>query len=168
MNGGSRSGRTSARPDTTRQWLRWWADLLDSRFRIPGTAIRFGLDPIFALVPGLGDLSSPVFAVALLVQGLHQRVPKVILLRMVLNALLDAFIGAVPLAGPVADIFFRANTRNLALLERHAQQGIEPRRSDYIFVFGIAALFGMLALIPVAIAIWLAAAFWAACCASPV
>ena len=168
MNGGSRPGRRSPHPDSTREWLRWWANLLDSKFRIPGTSIRFGLDPIFALVPGLGDLSSPVFAVALLVQGLHQRVPKVILLRMVLNALLDAFIGAVPLAGPVADIFFRANTRNLALLERHSQRGIPPRRSDYVFVFGIAALFGMLALIPVVIAVWLAAAFWTACCAPAV
>ena len=44
------------------QWLRWWATLLDSRFRVPGTNIRFGLDPLLSLVPGLGDLASPAFA----------------------------------------------------------------------------------------------------------
>jgi len=55
--------------------LRWWADLLDSRFVIPGLGIRFGLDPILSLIPGLGDLASPVFALVLIVQGLRQGVP---------------------------------------------------------------------------------------------
>ena len=97
----SRAGGRLPRPGDTLHWLRSWAYLLDARFRIPGTSIRFGIDPILAVIPGLGDLASPIFTVALLVQGLHQRVPAVILVRMALNALLDAFIGAVPLArGP--------------------------------------------------------------------
>ena len=137
--------------------LQKWAHLLDSRFRIPGTSIRFGLDPLLSLIPGLGDLASPAYTVALLVQGLRQRVPRVILARMVLNALFDAFIGAVPLAGSVADIFWRANTRNLALLERHSRPGRPPERADYVFVFAIAAVFGMLALVPVLLGLWLAA-----------
>jgi hypothetical protein len=142
-------------------WLRWWAALLDSRFRIPGTNIRFGLDPVLSLVPGLGDLASPLFTVALLVQGLQQRVPAVVLARMIANALLDAFIGAVPVAGSVADIFWRANVRNLALLERHARPGQPPSRSDYLVVFGLAAIFGALVLVPVVLAIWMALWLWA-------
>ena len=141
-------------------WLRWWADLLDSRFRIPGTRIRFGIDPLLSLIPGLGDLSSPVFAVALLFRGLQQRVPRVVLVRMVFNALLDALIGAVPVVGSVGDIFWRANTINLQLLERHARPGRPPTRGDYAFVFGLAAVFGALTLVPLLIAIWLANALW--------
>jgi hypothetical protein len=147
-------------PDVSLGWLRSWATLLDAQFRVPGTQIRFGLDPLLSLVPGLGDLASPLFATLLIVQALRQRVPKVIILRMLGNALVDAFIGVVPIAGNIADIFWRANTKNLALLERHARPGRRPTTSDFVFAFAIAALFGMLVLIPVALAIWLAAMFW--------
>lgn len=141
-------------------WLRWWASLLDSRFRIPGTNIRFGIDPVLSLIPGVGDLASPVFAVAVLLQGVRQRVPRVVLLRMLGNALIDAFIGAVPIAGTVGDIFWRANLRNLALLERHARRGVAPSRADYVFVWTAAAIFGMLIAIPFFLAIYLFAELW--------
>jgi hypothetical protein len=136
-------------------WLRAWADLLDTRFRVPGTKVRFGIDPLLALIPGLGDLASPVFAIALISQGIYQGVPRVIMLRMMLNALVDALIGAVPVAGVVGDIFWRANTRNLALLERHSGPGVRPRRADYIFVTTIAVVFGVALFVPVMLAIWL-------------
>lgn len=141
-------------------WLRWWAELLDSRFRIPGTGIRFGIDPILSLIPGLGDLASPIYAIALLLEGVRRRVPRVILLRMLGNALLDAIIGAVPIAGTVGDIFWRANIRNLAMLERHAKGGIRPSRSDYAFVWTMAAIFGLLVAIPFFLAIYLFAELW--------
>jgi hypothetical protein len=137
-------------------YLRGWAELLDNRFRVPGTNVRFGLDPILSIVPGLGDLVSPAFTVALLVQAVQQRVPRVVLVRMVANALLDALIGAVPVAGTVADVFWRANVRNLALLERHAQPGLPPRREDYLFVWALAIGLGLLAVVPVLVALWLA------------
>ena len=137
-------------------WLRWWAELLDSRFVVPGTSIRFGIDPLLALIPGLGDLASPFFTVALLVQGLYQRVPVVVLVRMIVNALFDALVGAIPLGGPVADVFWRANLRNLALLERHARPGGRPSATDYVIVFTLAAVFGILTLGPVLLGLWLA------------
>lgn len=133
--------------------------LLDAQFRIPGTRIRFGLDPILSLIPGLGDLASPVFATLLIAQGLHQRVPRIVLLRMMGNALIDAILGIVPVAGSIADIFWRANVKNLALLEHYARPGQTPTRADYVFVFGIVAVFGMLVIIPVVLAIWLASRF---------
>jgi len=142
------------------RWLRWWADLLDSRFQIPGTRIRFGIDPLLSLIPGLGELSSPVFAAVLLIQGLHQRVPHVVLLRMVFNALLDACIGAIPIAGTVGDIFWRANTRNLALLERHARPGLAPAHSDYALLIVILTVFALMVLAPVILALWLFTLVW--------
>ncbi len=143
-------------------WLRWWADLLDSRFQIPGTRIRFGIDPILSLIPGAGDLASPVFTAALLAQAFYQRIPRVVILRMLVNALVDAAIGVVPIAGQVGDIFWRANVRNLALLERHADPTRPPDRGDLLFLLGVLAVFGAVAAIPVFLAIWLAVWLWRA------
>jgi hypothetical protein len=140
--------------------LRRAADLLDSRFVIPGTTIRFGLDPILSLLPGIGDLVTPAFTLLLLVHGLQRRVPRVVLVRMTANALGDALVGAIPIAGTVGDVFFRANQLNLALLERHARPGIPPTRGDYAFVFLLAALFGLLIVIPLALGLWIALRLW--------
>jgi hypothetical protein len=140
--------------------LRRWADLLDNRFVIPGTSIRFGIDPILSLIPGLGDLASPAFTVLLLVQGTQRRVPRPVLLRMVANALVDALIGAVPIAGAVGDVFWRANTRNLALLERHARPGIPPTPGDIAFVWIVAGLLGLVVAIPVLAAFVLTLVVW--------
>ena len=140
--------------------LRYWAELLDSRFRIPGTNIRFGLDPILSLIPGLGDLASPAFTIVLLVKGLEREVPRVVLARMVLNAVIDAVIGLVPIAGNIGDIFWRANQWNLALLERHAGGGHPATKADYVFVWTIALVLLVLVLVPIVIAIWLAVLFW--------
>jgi len=141
-------------------YLRRWANLLDSRFRIPGTQIRFGLDPILSLIPGLGELASPVFALLLIATGVQRGVPKVVLFRMVVNALLDALIGAIPIAGTVGDIFWRANTANLALLELHSVPGRRPTRADYAFVWAAAAILGVLVAVPVFVGIWLAMWMW--------
>ena len=140
--------------------LRRLAALLDSRFTIPGTRIRFGLDPILSLVPGFGELVSPAFAVLLLTQGVRQRVPVVVLARMLANALIDAAIGVVPVAGSIGDIFWRANVWNLELLERHARPGAQPSRGDYAMAALMAAAFGLVVFVPVMLAIWLASALW--------
>jgi len=135
--------------------LRRWAVLLDSAFRIPGTGIRFGLDAIVGLIPGLGDLSTPAFAALLLVQAVRMRLPVVVQARMVLNAAFDMLIGLVPILGDLADIGWKANLRNLALLERHARPGVPPARGDYFFVWLWLAVLALIALTPVALIIWL-------------
>lgn len=137
--------------------LQRYATGLDKAFRIPGTNIRFGLDPIIGLVPFVGDLVSPIFAALLVVEGSRLGIPKIILIRMVVNALIDAVIGAIPFAGAVGDIFFRANTKNLALLERHAVPGGRAAtRRDYWFVW-IALTLLLVGIIAIVwFAIWLA------------
>jgi hypothetical protein len=135
--------------------LRRWAVLLDSAFRIPGTGIRFGLDAIVGLIPGLGDISTPVFAALLLVQAVRMRLPVVVQARMVLNAAFDMLIGLVPILGDLADIGWKANLRNLALLERHARPGVPPARGDYWFVWICLAFLALIAITPVVLLIWL-------------
>ena len=135
--------------------LRRWAVLLDSAFRIPGTGIRFGLDAIVGLIPGLGDISTPAFAALLLVQAVRMRLPVVVQARMVLNAAFDMLIGLVPILGDLADIGWKANLRNLALLERHARPGALPARGDYLFVWVWLAVLMLIAITPIVLIIWL-------------
>ena len=139
--------------------LRRWAVLLDSAFKVPGTNVRFGLDAIVGIVPGLGDLVAPVFTVILLGTALRMRVPAVVVARMVLNAGIDMMLGLVPIAGDVGDVFWKADLRNMALLERHARPGVPPTRADYWIVLGGIGLVVTLALVPFVIIIWLLTQF---------
>jgi hypothetical protein len=95
------------------------ARLLDSKWRIPGTGIRFGADAALNLVPGLGLVASKGVSAYIILEARRLGVPPGTLLRMVGNIGMDALISAVPLAGWVGDVFFRANLRNMALLQRH-------------------------------------------------
>ena len=135
-------------PATDLNALRRWATLLDSAFRVPGTNIRFGVDAIVGLVPGLGDLSAPIFAAVLLVTGIRMRVPAVVQARMVFNAAIDMLLGLVPVLGDLVDVAWKANLRNLALLERHAHPGVPPSRSDYVFVIVCVIVLTFIAMAP--------------------
>ena len=135
--------------------LRKWAVLLDSAFQVPGTRLRFGLDPIVGLLPGAGDLVTGFFSVMILLHSVRLRIPKVVVGRMVLNTGLDLLAGAVPILGDLFDAGFKANLRNMALLERHARPGLRPERSDYVFVGVAVAILVLLAVVPLAIAWWL-------------
>jgi Domain of unknown function (DUF4112) len=128
--------------------LRRWATLLDSAFRVPGTRIRFGVDAIIGLVPGLGDLAAPVFAAVLLVTGFKMGLPAVVQARMVFNAGLDMLLGLVPFLGDLVDVAWKANLRNLALLERHARPGVAPSRGDYVFVIVCVIVLTFVAVAP--------------------
>jgi hypothetical protein len=134
--------------------LRRMARLFDAAFRIPGTQFRFGLDPLLGLIPGIGDLASPVLTVAMLWQAVKFGVPKVVLARMVLNALIDAGVGAIPVLGDAFDFAWRANEWNMALLERHAMPGRPATSFDYLFVILCVLVVALAALVPLVL-IWL-------------
>ena len=128
--------------------MRRWARVFDSAFRIPGTNIRFGIDPLLGLVPGVGDFASPLLSMFMVWHGAKMRVPKVVLARMVLNALIDAVAGVVPVAGDLFDFGWKATAWNLALLEKHAMPGQRATRGDYIFVIGCCAVLAFAAALP--------------------
>ena len=134
--------------------LRRLVVLFDSAFRIPGTRITFGLDPILGLLPGLGDMASPVLALLLIWQGARLRVPNVVLARMVLNAVIDAGVGVIPVLGDIFDFGWKSNDWNLALLERHARPGTQPSAADWLFVSICALVLLGLALLPVLLIVW--------------
>jgi len=130
------------------QLLRRWARLFDSAFRIPGTEITFGLDPILGLVPGIGDLASPVLSLFMVWHAAKLRVPKVVIARMVINALVDAAVGVIPVVGDLFDFAWKATESNLALLERHAMPGTPPRSSDWLFVILCSLVLIVVAVLP--------------------
>jgi len=130
--------------DRTRriELLRRWSRLMDSAYRVPGTSIRFGWDPIVGLVPGVGDVATASFAVTVLYHAYRLGVPGVVLARMMLNVLIDLAAGLVPVVGDVADIAWKSNSLNLALLERHERPGVEPTSGDWAIVLLAVVLIG--------------------------
>ena len=94
------------------------AEWMDSRWRIPGTSWRFGLDGLIGLVPGIGDTVTLLLSLYIVGLGVRLGASPATVLRMLVNVALDALIGAIPILGDVADVAFKANKRNLALLRR--------------------------------------------------
>jgi hypothetical protein len=132
--------------------LRRASRMLDSGFVLPGTSYRIGLDPIIGFIPGIGDLVSPLFAIALLWQARDLRLPRVVQLRMLFNVAIDTLIGIVPLAGDLFDFVWKANDKNMALLDRHAYEEHPASAGDWLFVAGMIALVVLIAAIPFVLA----------------
>jgi hypothetical protein len=135
--------------------LRHIAQLLDDAFVVPGTSYRVGLDPILGLIPGLGDLISPLFTIGVLLQARELGVPKVVQARMLINAAIDALVGAVPIAGDLFDFAWKSNDRNLALLELHAREERAGTPGDWAFVTLMIAAVVVCAAIPFVVLGWL-------------
>jgi hypothetical protein len=118
----------AGREEGARARLEAIARLLDSKWRVPGTGIRFGADAVLNLLPGIGLLASKGVSAYLILEARRLGVPTGTLLRMVGNVGLDALISVVPLAGWVGDVFYRANLRNVALLREHLDRRGRPPR----------------------------------------
>jgi hypothetical protein len=137
-----KGARTSAKDDP---FIAFVARLMDNQFVVPGTNLRFGLDPLLGLLPGWGDSASALVSALLILKSARAGVPKVILSRMVLNILINAAVGAVPGVGDAFSFWFKSNAKNLALHQKHAGTARRISTRDWLFVG--ALLGGMLALI---------------------
>jgi hypothetical protein len=136
---GSTPSSRSAMPDVDAL-----ARLMDSAFRIPGLNIRIGLDPIIGLIPGIGDIVTTIVSLYVLAAAQRYGVPRITTLRMGLNIGIDAIIGAIPFVGDLFDFTWKANKRNVALLQRHINTPLhlrhKARRGDWLYVAGIAVV----------------------------
>lgn len=109
--------RTEIEKDFT--WVRkvsWW---MDEKFQVPGTSFRFGLDPIINFVPFIGDAIGFVISMLLVVIISKNGASSKVIAKMVLNVILDALLGGIPVLGLLFDFVFKANERNIRLLEEH-------------------------------------------------
>ena len=120
------------------------ARVMDSAVEVPGVKIKFGLDAVLGLIPGVGDLATSVASLYILGRAHRMGVGRATLARMVINILIDLLVGVVPVAGDVVDVFWKANRRNVALLQRHAhatpQRVLRLRWADRAFVGGAIVL----------------------------
>lgn len=139
-------------------WVERISRLMDSQFRLPGTDFRFGLDPIINLVPVLGDVSGFVISSALLLSMVKHGVSRKVVIVMVLNILVDAIIGGIPLIGQIFDFYFKANSRNLKLLKEHYEEGKHQGSGTGVLIgIGVALLIimGLIVYLAVLLSQWL-------------
>ncbi len=101
------------------QEVRQLANLLDSRFRIPGTRQTFGIEPIMGIIPGVGDAVGLVASAYLVTRAVGLGARGWTLVSMLMTIVLDATVGSIPVAGTVFDVVYKANNRNVRLLEEH-------------------------------------------------
>ena len=134
------------------KWLDTATQFLDNRFRIPGTDIRFGLDFLIGLIPGIGDLASLSLSGLLVTVMARKGASGMVIVKMLWNILIDAVVGTIPLLGDIFDLTYRANRRNLHLLQEHYSEG-EHEGSAWPVVI-IILLFVFLLIFAASYAIW--------------
>jgi hypothetical protein len=131
--------------------------LLDEAFRIPGTPIRFGLDGIIGLVPGIGDVLAGLLSLVIPLAAWIRGVPYVTLVRMAANLAIGVLVGSVPVVGDIFDIAWKANRRNYLLLMRHLDAPRRHTAGDWAFLLLLAAPLALVFAIPLILAAWLIA-----------
>jgi hypothetical protein len=93
--------------------------LLDDLVRVPGTQMRFGLDPLISLLPGVGDATGAALSGYMLIIAARVGAPPSVLVRMFGNVLLDMLVGTIPTLGDLFDVGWKANSKNIVLLEQY-------------------------------------------------
>ncbi|HEY7636714.1 MAG TPA: DUF4112 domain-containing protein [Gemmatimonadales bacterium] len=124
--------------------LRRLSYVLDNSIPIPGTPFRIGLDSIIGLVPGIGDLVGGAFSLYIILEAARLGASRTLLARMGWNVALDVLVGAVPVLGDLFDAGWKANMRNLDLLERQVHRPVESARANRRFVMFVGVVLFLL------------------------
>ncbi|MDX2228655.1 MAG: DUF4112 domain-containing protein [Leptolyngbyaceae cyanobacterium bins.349] len=140
--------------------IRTMAHLLDNALAIPGTKFRVGIDPLLSLFPGAGDWLSTLISAYIVLESLRFGLPRQILLKMMSNLFLDAAGGTIPVAGDLFDVTWKANHRNLMLLEAHLQDPLPQRPADRGFVILMVLLVIALLTAVTLLALFVGRWFW--------
>lgn len=114
------------------QRVRKLSQLMDTQFKVGG--VRFGLDPILGLFPGIGDFVTSAVSFYLIHLAWQLKSPPILLFRMGINVLIDGLIDLIPFVGNFFDLFWRANERNLKLLENYISSPTRTERISYAVV----------------------------------
>jgi hypothetical protein len=130
--------------------LRDLARVLDEAIRIPGTNMRIGLDAILGLIPGGGDVAGGLFSAVIMLQAARMGAPTSVLARMLGNVVIDTAVGSIPLLGDLFDFAWRANTRNVRLLDSWRERPAGTQRASKLAVAGFLAALVLL----VVLAVW--------------
>ena len=175
----TRSKRQGTQPDGSETWewevlppqdrhrsaslealFRWLAVVMDNFLRFPGTKLRFGLDPIIGLIPGVGDAASAIISTLALVHAARYRLPKILLVRMALNILINELVGIIPVLGDAFSFWFKSNVRNYELVRRYAAAPGRARKADWIFVFAVIAVLFLIVCAGLIVSLLVLQAIW--------
>lgn len=146
---------SSALRGMTNENLDQLARVLDDLFQIPGTRIRFGLDAIIGLIPGIGDLVTGMASFLIIISAWERGLPRVTLARMVANVAIDTLVGSMPIVGDVFDAAWKANRKNYNLLLRAEQ--LPSRKAtvqDWLFLGLMLLAIAAVVALPVVIIIF--------------
>ena len=119
---------------TSIQRLRKLSRLLDNAIAIPGTKFRIGLDPLIGLIPGAGDFIGTALSAYIVIEAARLGLPKQTLGKMVYNIVLESVVGAVPIVGDWFDFAWKANVKNIELLESHLGVAQESQKASWWFI----------------------------------
>lgn len=126
--------------EKTRKKLERLAWYLDSSIKIPGFNARFGFDGLIGLIPGVGDTIGALVSSVVISEAARMGAPKVLLLKMGFNVALDALAGTVPVVGDLFDFVWKANQRNVHLLNSYLDSPRETVVASRLFVWGLVAV----------------------------
>ena len=136
---------TTAKQIAKLNQLRRLSRVLDNAIPIPGTKIRFGLDPILGLLPGGGDTLTGGLAAYIVIEAARMGLPREVLGKMVGNILLDSVAGTIPIVGDLFDVGWKANIKNMELLEKHLDVNTKSKNNPLLIV-GLVLLLALIVL----------------------
>jgi hypothetical protein len=128
--------------------------VLDEAFRFPGTGIRFGLDGIIGLVPGLGDVLGGLLSLVIPLAAWIRGVPYVTLARMAVNIGIGVLVGTIPVLGDIFDIAWKPNRRNYRLLRLHLGEPHRHTWRDWVFLALLIAALAVVFALPIILTVW--------------
>lgn len=136
------------------------SDLLDSRYKIPGTNIKFGIDALVGFIPGVGDIVSFAMSGALIIGMVRQGAGTILILKMAGNVILDTLVGALPFLGDIFDIWYKANRRNYFLFKKYHEKNPSPKNIWWSLAIALLILIGIFFILLYLIFIWLPGLIW--------
>jgi hypothetical protein len=132
-------GELITNEDTRLAAVRSLAKLMDTAITLPGTNIKIGLDSLIGLIPGVGDLIGSAIGGYIVLVASQMGVSRVVIARMLLNLGIDAAVGVVPVVGDVLDVAWKANVKNVQLLEKSLADPRAAKRGSLWLILGIVA-----------------------------
>jgi hypothetical protein len=130
---------TAMPPNDSLRRVKVVASVLDDAIRVPGTGLRFGIDPLIGLVPGLGDLFGGAASMYIILEAARAGAPASVVVRMALNVGIDTLVGGLPLIGDLFDFAWKSNRRNVKLLADHLEAPTQTRRASTALVVALLA-----------------------------
>jgi Domain of unknown function (DUF4112) len=151
----SNNSHPQSTADLTVKKLRSLSKVLDNLITIPGTKISIGVDPILGLLPIAGDYIGLILSAYIILQAGLLGLPKQTLIRMIINIIIDTLVGTIPLLGDFFDFTFKANIKNLELLEGHLNSPQPSKKADKLFVYTIIAVLIFMTIAISTLTIWI-------------